>query len=87
MLDAPLLAAAIATHLALAAALTAFAALTLLWSLHTQASPERVARSRFDRTLRACTRSFSLLVPARHEEGSSRTRSTCSPPRRTRGSR
>ncbi|PZE28186.1 glycosyltransferase family 2 protein [Curtobacterium sp. MCBD17_028] len=69
VLDAPLLAAAIATHLALAAALTAFAALTLLWSLHTQASPERVARSRFDRTPRACTRSFSLLVPARHEEG------------------
>jgi cellulose synthase/poly-beta-1,6-N-acetylglucosamine synthase-like glycosyltransferase len=66
---APLATAALTTHLVLAAALTAFATLTLLWSLHAQVSPERLERARFDRNPRPCTRSFSLLVPARHEEG------------------
>ncbi len=49
-------------------ALTAVASTTVWWMLHAWRTPEALARTRFAPAPAAPRRSFSLLVPARHEE-------------------
>ncbi|GIF99778.1 glycosyltransferase [Catellatospora citrea] len=49
-------------------ALFAFAVVTLWWTMHAWRTPETLAATRFAAPDGAHTLSFSLLVPARHEE-------------------
>src|SRR5689334_660702 len=48
--------------------LAAFAAATLWWMLHAWRTPETLASTRFTAPDGDCGLSFSLLVPARHEQ-------------------
>ncbi|MFL5841152.1 MAG: glycosyltransferase [Thermoleophilaceae bacterium] len=55
-------------YLGVSLALGAIAWTTLVWMLHAWRTPTSLAASGLDRDDRACAFSFSLIVPARHEE-------------------
>lgn len=59
---------AAATMTVVSLVLFAFASVTLWWTMHAWRTPETLAATRFAMPDRAPAHSFSLLLPARHEE-------------------
>jgi cellulose synthase/poly-beta-1,6-N-acetylglucosamine synthase-like glycosyltransferase len=66
LLKGPILAAAV--MISISVVLSAFAAVTLWWTMHAWRTPETLAATRFDEPDGDHRVTFSLLVPARHEQ-------------------